>query len=107
VFKALQTYSNGEVVSWIQEATEGAEEPEHPAPVLKLITPAAVPTGAGNGQAAPAAAPIDVASQAEVDSAMRVAIIGVGTGVVGLVIAGLAVAMAIAARKRGGTVGTP
>ena len=32
VFKALQTYSVGEVVSWIDETPEGGEEPEHPAP---------------------------------------------------------------------------
>lgn len=35
VFKALQTYSSGEIVRWIEEPTGGAE-PEHPAPVLKL-----------------------------------------------------------------------
>jgi uncharacterized protein YcnI len=48
VFKALQTYSDGEVVRWIEEPADGAE-PEHPAPVLKL-TPAAPPA-----QAAPPA----------------------------------------------------
>ncbi|MEV7865314.1 YcnI family protein [Streptomyces sp. NPDC088124] len=36
VFKALQTYDNKEVVRWIEEPKEGAEEPESPAPVLKL-----------------------------------------------------------------------
>ncbi|TQK53147.1 uncharacterized protein YcnI [Streptomyces sp. SLBN-118] len=36
VFKALQTYDNKEVVRWIEEAKEGAPEPEAPAPVLKL-----------------------------------------------------------------------
>ncbi len=35
-FKALQTYSDKTVVRWIEEAKEGGEEPEHPAPVLKL-----------------------------------------------------------------------
>lgn len=39
VFKALQTYDNGEVVRWIDTAPPGAAAPEHPAPVLKL-TPA-------------------------------------------------------------------
>lgn len=38
-FKALQTYSDGEVVRWIEEAS-GDEEPEHPAPVLKLTAAA-------------------------------------------------------------------
>jgi uncharacterized protein YcnI len=36
VFKAIQTYSNGDVVSWIQQTVKGAPEPEHPAPTLTL-----------------------------------------------------------------------
>lgn len=36
VFKAVQTYDNKEVVRWIEEQKDGAEEPESPAPVLKL-----------------------------------------------------------------------
>ncbi|WP_351230658.1 YcnI family protein [Streptomyces sp. NPDC002133] len=36
VFKALQTYDNKEIVRWIEEPKDGAAEPEHPAPVLKL-----------------------------------------------------------------------
>jgi uncharacterized protein YcnI len=43
-FKALQYYSNGEVVRWIQEAQPNGPEPERPAPVLKLLPPSA--TGA-------------------------------------------------------------
>jgi uncharacterized protein YcnI len=37
VFRAIQTYDSGEVVRWIEQAAEGAPEPELPAPVLKLI----------------------------------------------------------------------
>lgn len=37
VFRALQTYDNGEVVRWIDEPEEGGPEPEHPAPVLRLV----------------------------------------------------------------------
>ncbi|CAM5438076.1 YcnI family protein OS=Streptomyces tendae OX=1932 GN=GUR47_21400 PE=4 SV=1 [Streptomyces tendae] len=36
VFKAIQTYSNKEVVRWIEVPQEGQEEPETPAPVLAL-----------------------------------------------------------------------
>ncbi|MGV9941784.1 YcnI family copper-binding membrane protein [Streptomyces sp. NPDC003401] len=36
VFKAIQTYSNKEVVRWIEVQKEGAEEPANPAPVLAL-----------------------------------------------------------------------
>jgi uncharacterized protein YcnI len=46
VFKTLQTYSDGEVVRWIDEA-KGSEEPEHPAPVLTLTKAAATGTAAG------------------------------------------------------------
>lgn len=52
VFKALQTYDNGEVVRWIDTAAPGAAEPEHPAPVLKLTpadtSPAATSTTSGD-----------------------------------------------------------
>ncbi|MFD3538035.1 YcnI family protein [Streptomyces sp. NPDC058662] len=41
VFKAIQTYDNGEVVRWIEEPKEGAAEPQNPAPVLKLTAAAA------------------------------------------------------------------
>jgi uncharacterized protein YcnI len=36
VFKALQTYSDGTIVRWIDPSTPGGEEPEHPAPTLEL-----------------------------------------------------------------------
>jgi uncharacterized protein YcnI len=35
-FQASQTYSDGEVVQWIEPTVKGGDEPEHPAPVLKL-----------------------------------------------------------------------
>ncbi|QBJ91328.1 DUF1775 domain-containing protein [Streptomyces seoulensis] len=36
VFKAIQTYSNKEVVRWIEVPKEGQDEPENPAPTLAL-----------------------------------------------------------------------
>ncbi len=36
-FKAVQTYSNGEVIRWIESTPKGGPEPELPAPVLKLV----------------------------------------------------------------------
>lgn len=42
VFKAIQTYDNGEIVRWIEEPKDGAAEPQNPAPVLKLV---AAPAG--------------------------------------------------------------
>lgn len=46
VFKAVQTYSNGEVVRWIEERTAANPDPDHPAPVLTL-------TAAGAASPAP------------------------------------------------------
>ena len=43
-FKALQTYSDGEVVRWIEEGSDG-KEPEHPAPTLTLTKKPAGSTG--------------------------------------------------------------
>ncbi|MFJ6705838.1 MULTISPECIES: YcnI family protein [unclassified Streptomyces] len=36
IFKAIQTYSNKEVVRWIEVQQKGQEEPENPAPTLAL-----------------------------------------------------------------------
>jgi uncharacterized protein len=35
-FRALQTYSSGEVVRWIDSVDDGGEEPEHPAPTVTV-----------------------------------------------------------------------
>ena len=37
-FKALQTYSNGQIVRWIETRGAGQPEPENPAPVLQLTS---------------------------------------------------------------------
>lgn len=87
VFKTLQTYSDGEIVRWIDEpAAAGAEEPESPAPVLRL-TPAA------SDGAAPSAGPSVVASPDDSGSsgaALGVGIAGLVLGAGGLVLGGLA-----------------
>lgn len=46
-FPAIQTYSSGEEVAWIDPVVEGEEEPEHPAPTLALVA-----EGGGGGEAA-------------------------------------------------------
>jgi uncharacterized protein YcnI len=50
VFKALQTYSDNEVVRWIEVQKDGAEEPDNPAPVLALS--AAAEDGHSHGSTA-------------------------------------------------------
>jgi uncharacterized protein YcnI len=49
-FVAKQEYDDGEVVVWADKTVEGAPEPEHPAPVLKLTgTSDAAPATHGPG----------------------------------------------------------
>lgn len=53
-FKAIQTYSNGDVVRWIETPAPGSsEEPEHPAPTLALA--AATGDGHSHGGSSPSA----------------------------------------------------
>jgi uncharacterized protein YcnI len=47
-FPAVQTYESGEEVRWIEEATEGGEEPEHPVPTLTLLPAAEDEHGGGS-----------------------------------------------------------
>ena len=59
-FKAVQLYSDGTVVSWIQVPTKAAPNPAHPAPTLVLTTPGKSSSGStsGGGTAAtPSVAP--------------------------------------------------
>ncbi|MFB6527784.1 MULTISPECIES: YcnI family protein [unclassified Streptomyces] len=58
VLKAIQTYDNKEVVRWIEEQKEGAEEPQNPAPVLKLSAASADHHG-GAAPSASASTPTD------------------------------------------------
>jgi uncharacterized protein YcnI len=48
-FKALQTYSNGKVIRWIETAPKGSPEPDFPAPVLHLAAPAPAAAEASTG----------------------------------------------------------
>jgi periplasmic copper chaperone A len=82
-FKALQTYADGEVVRWIEDRIEGADEPEHPAPVLKL----AKATETSGATPAPSPAATVKASADQDDDEDRLGAIGLGVGVLALLIA--------------------
>jgi periplasmic copper chaperone A len=84
VFKAVQTYSNGDVVRWIDLAQPGEPAPEHPAPTLALT---AGDTGTTGGTAA---GPMDMSgTSGSGDGDVTVAILlgagGFAIGLVGLV----------------------
>ncbi|MFF5497479.1 YcnI family protein [Streptomyces aquilus] len=93
--KTLQTYSDGKTVRWIEKATQGDEEPENPAPVLKLTAEGA--KGAeGTGTAASAKSSTSTESTASSsDSTAR------GLGIAGLVVGVLGLAAAVFAVRRG------
>jgi uncharacterized protein YcnI len=103
-FPTIQTYSKGEPVRWIDKTVEGQDEPEHPAPTLKLVPgngdhdaePAAA-TGGADDEAASGVSVTNAASQDDVDTANTLAIVGIVVGVLGVGIALFAVF-----RKRGG-----
>jgi uncharacterized protein YcnI len=89
-FKAVQTYSNGQVVRWIEDTPPNGPEPQNPAPVLML-------TGEqGTGTSRPAAATATAASDS---TARTIGIVGIVLGGLGLVGAGVA----LAGRRRGAT----
>jgi periplasmic copper chaperone A len=77
-FPAVQTYSDGKVVSWNQPKVAGAAEPEHPAPTLTLLPPEAAEKATA---VAPSAKPAnDSVARGIGAGAAVVALGGVGLG---------------------------
>jgi uncharacterized protein len=83
VFKALQTYSNGDVVRWIEPVPPGGPEPDHPTPILQLIP-------ANDASAAPAktgTATAVATTSTKDNSARTLAIVAIIIGAIALVAA--------------------
>jgi uncharacterized protein YcnI len=87
-FKALQTYSDGEVVRWI-----GAPDTDAPAPQVKLTAAAAASPGAHGAPAAPAAA-----SDGGEEDGDTLALVALIVGALGLLAGGAGLALARRAR---------
>ncbi|MFK0193891.1 YcnI family protein [Kitasatospora sp. NPDC090308] len=85
VFKALQTYDNGDVVRWIEEAKDGQPEPSKPAPALKLTKAAGATAAAADQHSADSTGQQEAASGAKSsDSTARtLGVVGIVVGVVG------------------------
>ena len=107
VFKAIQTYSNKEVVRWIEVPQEGQDEPDTPAPVLKLSAAEddahgasgssdakAEDTGADAQNTAADASSSDSGSGDGSDTTARV------LGIVGIVVGAAGVAYGVLAGRR-------
>jgi periplasmic copper chaperone A len=89
VFRALQTYENGEVVRWIEETPAGGEEPEFPAPVLTLTGEAGGHAEEGGEETTPAATEVAAEDEDEGESD-ALAVVALVVGAAGLVVGGAA-----------------
>ncbi|MGW5234325.1 YcnI family copper-binding membrane protein [Streptomyces nodosus] len=101
VFKALQTYSNNEVVRWIETQQKGQQEPDNPAPVLEL----SAASGDGHGAAAKDASADGSTAPAAKDTTAQAADGGSDTtarvlGIVGIVVGAAGVAYGVLAGRR-------
>ena len=86
-FPTVQTYDNGQVVSWIDPTVAGQPEPEHPAPVLHLT--AAESENGGSASSDPSSASSNSAVTATVvkkESNNGLAIAALIVGAIGLII---------------------
>ncbi|MEU7054478.1 YcnI family protein [Streptomyces sp. NPDC046197] len=99
-FKALQTYSNNEVVRWIEVPQKGRAEPDNPAPVLELAAASgdghhgtAAKDAAGDTTATAQDTAAD-ASKNDTDTTARV------LGVVGILVGVAGVAYGVLAGRR-------
>ncbi len=94
-FKAVQTYSDGSVVRWIETPAPGSStEPEHPAPVLQL---ASGPASASSGAASVTAAPQASSGHSDGDSNTGPVVLSI----IALVIAAAALGLAVVSRAKG------
>ncbi|MEV0821812.1 YcnI family copper-binding membrane protein [Nonomuraea rubra] len=101
MFPTKQTYSGGEVVDWSEAPKADGTEPEHPAPLLKLVpaaedgatatTPATTPATAAasaSASAAPSVTPVAAASSSD-GTARLLGGAGLVVGIIGVVIGAL------------------
>ncbi|MGH9139287.1 MAG: YcnI family protein [Acidimicrobiales bacterium] len=98
LFPAIQTYEGGEVVRWIEESPASGEEPEHPAPVLRLVEGSGddhdeegetTETTVANDETAGGLTVSNVASEDDVDTAQTLAVIALIIGALGLIVGGI------------------
>lgn len=102
-FAAVQTYDDGEVVSWNQPTPASGEEPEYPAPVLVVSGDAT--DGHAHGGDTGVTATTDTAAAVETDHTDTTArVLGIAGIVVGLAGVGTGVILA-RGRRRAGPVG--
>jgi periplasmic copper chaperone A len=94
-FKAVQQYSDGSTVSWIEESAPGSStEPEHPAPVLNLG-----PAGSGSDSASSSASPATVTANTSDGASKSAATTGIVLGAVGVLLGAAALLLVLLRRR--------
>ncbi|MEU9385721.1 YcnI family protein [Streptomyces sp. NPDC048279] len=101
VFKAIQTYSDNEVVRWIEVQQKGQEEPENPAPALALS--AATDDHHGSTTAEDTAAKTETTASGDSGSSGGSDTTARVLGVVGIVVGAAGVAYGVLAGRRRST----
>jgi uncharacterized protein YcnI len=93
-FAAVQTYSDGTVVSWNEPAKADGSEPEHPAPVLTILARSSGTGTAADISTATSAGTVWAAATGTTDSLARV------LAILALLVAIIAVTIKVAAARR-------
>jgi uncharacterized protein len=84
VFKAIQTYSDGKVVRWIDPVTPNGPPADNPTPILQLTNPAGA---AATPSSAPASSPTVATASTKDNSARALAIVAIVLGALALILA--------------------
>jgi periplasmic copper chaperone A len=95
-FKAIQSYSDGTQVAWIEQPAQGSNaEPEHPAPVLHL------PAASGSGDSSSNGTPSVTATSSK-GASTGAAVTGIVLGAIGVALGGAALLLGL---RRGRSAG--
>jgi uncharacterized protein YcnI len=97
VFKAVQTYSDGDVVRWIDLSSAGNDDPEHPAPVLTLTSASADSADSASSTASAASSAAPGTGTGTTDSASSSSSSSDALGIAGLVLGVIGAACGVGA----------
>jgi periplasmic copper chaperone A len=104
IFKAIQTYSDGTVVRWIDPVPAAQPNPDHPTPILKLTattdTGAAASASSSATSNQPAGDTSKLAKSTSVNNAKTIGIVGIIVGALGLIVAIAALVIHVGGLRR-------